>query len=525
MDWLYRVNTRLLAAFAVPLVVLVVVGTLAYRNTGTLERNAGAVEHTYEVLAAVDEIGDTLKDAETGQRGYLITGEDQYLEPYRNATQAIEAKLREVATLTRDNAAQQQRIAELRPLVTAKFAELQQTIDLRRQQGFDAARAVVLTDQGKTVMDQIRSVLDALSEAESSLLAARAASTEDTADFSRAAVVTGTGVALVLVLILAFVISRSIVRPLGALTTRLSEIADGEGDLTRRVDEARRDEFGSLGAAFNRFVGKLSGTVSRIGEQANTLAAATEELSTATRQISGSAEQTSGQADRVSAATETMSGALSTVAAGAEEMGASIREIAANASEASRVVAEAVQVATSATATVTELGESSAQISDVIKLITAIAEQTNLLALNATIEAARAGESGKGFAVVASEVKDLAQETARATEDIGRQVERIQRNADATSHAISRMAAIVEQVNDYQTTIASAVEEQTATTSEMARNVTDASSNTREIANSLAGVAAAASDTTAAIGDTQRSVTELAAMSATLHGLVGQFKY
>jgi methyl-accepting chemotaxis protein len=525
MRWLHRVNTRLLAAFAVPLVVLSVVGTFAYRNTGTLERNSDLVAHTYKVMGAVEEIAGALKDAETGQRGYLITGEDRYLEPYRTASAALAAKIQAVATLTSDNPAQQERISKLRPLVDAKLAELQETVDLRRTQGFAAALAVVLTDQGKTVMDQIRAVLTELTEAESSLLAVRAASTADAADSSRTAVLLGTAIAALLVLLLAWAISRSILRPLTALTTRLSEIADGEGDLTRRVDEGRRDEFGTLGAAFNRFVSKLSGTVSRIGEQANTLAAASEELSAATRQISDSAAQTSTRADRVSAATETMSGALGTVAAGAEEMGASIREIAANAAEASRVVGEAVQVATSATATVNELGESSTQISDVIKLITAIAEQTNLLALNATIEAARAGEAGKGFAVVASEVKDLAQETARATEDIGKQVERIQRNADATSRAIGRMSEIVEQVNDYQTTIASAVEEQTATTAEMARNVTDASSNTREIAGNLADVASAASTTTSAIGDSQQSVAELAAMSATLHGLVGQFKY
>ncbi len=525
MGWLHRVNTRLVGAFVVPLAVLSVVGVLAYRNTGTLEHNSNMVNHTYQVVGAVEEVTGTLKDAETGQRGYLITGEDRYLEPYQNAKAAIDAKIQAVATLTSDNPAQQQRIADLRPLVAAKFAELQQTIDLRRGQGFEAARAVVLTDQGKTVMDQIRAKLAELTDAESSLLAVRAASTTDAADSSRTAVLAGTTVALVLVLVLAWLISRSILRPLTALTARLSEIADGEGDLTRRVDEARRDEFGTLGAAFNRFVSKLAGTISRIGEQANTLAAASEELSTATRQISESAASTSSQAGRVSEATETMSGSLSTVAAGAEEMGASIREIAANAAEASRVVGDAVQVANSATATVTELGESSTQISTVIKLITAIAEQTNLLALNATIEAARAGEAGKGFAVVASEVKDLAQETARATEDIGKQVERIQRNADATSRAIGRMSEIVEQVNDYQTTIASAVEEQTATTAEMARNVTDASSNTREISGNLAGVAAAATTTTNAIADTQQSVTELAAMSATLHGLVGQFRY
>jgi methyl-accepting chemotaxis protein len=182
-------------------------------------------------------------------------------------------------------------------------------------------------------------------------------------------------------------------------------------------------------------------------------------------------------------------------------------------------------VANEATRIVNELGTSSAEIDNVIKLITAIAEQTNLLALNATIEAARAGESGKGFAVVASEVKELAQETARATGDISRRVTDIQQSATATTEAIGRMSGIILQVNDYQTTIASAVEEQTATTSEMARNITDASGNSREISGSLVAVTSAASETSHAIEGTQQAVNELATMSSTLQALVNQFKY
>jgi methyl-accepting chemotaxis protein len=206
-------------------------------------------------------------------------------------------------------------------------------------------------------------------------------------------------------------------------------------------------------------------------------------------------------------------------------MGASIREIAGNAAEASKVVTEAVQVADSATATVSQLGQSSTEISNVVKLITAIAEQTNLLALNATIEAARAGEAGEGFAVVANEVKDLAQETARATGDISRRVESIQTDAGAATQAIARMSEIVGRVNDYQTTIASAVEEQTATTAEMARNVNAAAGNTRKIAANLATVADASAKTTTVVQNTQQSVADLARMSATLRGVVEQFRY
>src|SRR4029453_498474 len=184
--------------------------------------------------------------------------------------------------------------------------------------------------------------------------------------------------------------------------------------------------------------------------------------------------ETTAQANVVSAASEQVSRNVQTVATGTEEMSASIREIAKNANEAARVATNAVRVAESTNITVAKLGESSADIGKGIKVVTSIAQQTNLLALNATIEAARAGEAGKGFAVVANEVKELAKETAKATEDIGQKIGAIQRDSGDAGKALSEIRPIVGQVDQLSTTIAGAVEEQTATTSEMGRNVAEA---------------------------------------------------
>jgi methyl-accepting chemotaxis protein len=216
---------------------------------------------------------------------------------------------------------------------------------------------------------------------------------------------------------------------------------------------------------------------------------------------------------------------VQTVSAGSEEMGASIREIAHSTSEAAAVAATAVQAAQAANATVASLGESSREISEVVKVITTIAEQTNLLALNATIEAARAGDAGKGFAVVAGEVKDLAQETARATDDIVRRVDAIQSGTNSAVEAIAQIAAVIGRVNDYQTTIASAVEEQTATTAEMNRSVSDTAQTADEIATNVATVALAAQQTTEGVTQAQQATAELAGMSGNLRALVSQFRY
>jgi methyl-accepting chemotaxis protein len=262
-----------------------------------------------------------------------------------------------------------------------------------------------------------------------------------------------------------------------------------------------------------------------VGENAESLSSASEELTATSQQMSANAEETSAQAKVVSTATVQVSQNLQTVATGAEEMGASIKEIAKNATEAAKVATSAVKVAETANTTVSKLGDSSTEIGQVIKVITSIAQQTNLLALNATIEAARAGEAGKGFAVVANEVKELAKETAKATEDISRKIEAIQSDTKAAVEAIASISEVINQVNGISNTIATAVEEQNATTNEMARNVSEAARGSGEITSNIAGVTEAAASTSRGASDTQKAAAELAKLATSLRELIGRYKF
>lgn len=363
--------------------------------------------------------------------------------------------------------------------------------------------------------------LETLVDTEITGIEAAAGGVRQTYLSSRTSVVVLLAVGIALSVLLGLYVTRSIV---GGLH-RVRAVADAlqRKDLTVTAGLVTADEMGRTGDALDSAVGTLRGLVSTIDSSALSLAGAAEQMAATSQQIASSAEETSAQAGVVSAAAEQVSRSVETVAAGAEQMGASIAEIAQNAQRAAQVARTAVTEAATTSQTVGRLGDSSREIGNVVNLITSIAGQTNLLALNATIEAARAGAAGKGFAVVAGEVKDLAQETARATEDIARRVEAIQADTQGAVAAIGRITEVITSIDDFQTTIAAAVEEQTSTTSEMSRNVAQAATGSGEIASNISGVADAAELTTRGVGDSTDAVATLARMSSDLRVLVGSF--
>jgi methyl-accepting chemotaxis protein len=362
-----------------------------------------------------------------------------------------------------------------------------------------------------------------LAKSEDAEAAASAAHAQSDYDGSRVLVTTLLVVGSAVALGLALVIARAIVSSVKRVQLVCEALA--AGDLTRSADCKGRDEVGRMGQALDSAVASLREALATIDRSAVSLAGASEEMATVSTAIASSAEQASSQAQTVSQTAGEVSMSVHSVTAAGEEMGSSIQEIARNANDAAHVAAEAVTLAATTNATVGKLGESSIEIGNVIKTITVIAEQTNMLALNATIEAARAGEAGKGFAVVATEVKELAQETARATEDIAGRVQTIQTDVGSAVQAIQEISLVISRISDYQTTIASAVEEQTATTNETNRSVADAAGGVEEIAANINGVAQAAQITSQGVADARQTTTELARMSEELRELVARFSY
>ncbi|MBD8062683.1 methyl-accepting chemotaxis protein [Oceanitalea stevensii] len=530
------VGTRLYVAFGVVALFVLIAAGIGYGAVSQQREQSAELARAETIAQLAEEARFQIADATGWQGLYLsdvaVLGTEVGLAPdsfnmagMADSRRAVEAWLDELDTVDL-RPAEEEIFGGLRPAWEDFYtwdAQVVEWLALDTQEGRETAlESINDGDAGAAYFTVLTIADEAQALAEEQVAAAEAAQADSQATAITRLVITG-----LLGLLLAALFAGRTTRLLLGRIARLRHVAERlrAGDLTVRSELTRTDELGDVGAALDEGVAAVRDLVSAVGDSADRVSGSTGELEARTQRVAGEVAQTSTQSAAAAAAAEQVSASVQTVAAGAEQMGASIREIARTAGEAASVASRASAVAQSTNRTVGKLGTSSQEIGDVIKVITSIAEQTNLLALNATIEAARAGEAGKGFAVVAGEVKELAQETARATEDIARRIETIQGDAGAAVGEIDEIARIVGSINDLQLTIASAVEEQTATTNEMSRGLSEAATGSGEIAQNVTVLASAAESLDSVLGGMSTEVGDLAGMSTELRDRVARFAY
>ncbi|MCF6378842.1 methyl-accepting chemotaxis protein [Nocardioides KLBMP 9356] len=515
----WTIGRRIAVITAFGLVATASVAGVAWTTAGDVAGDAGAARNDNAALSAYKSLDTRASELKVTALKALLADDPSTLQADVDEDTATVASLVEdlrALDLAPDSPARVEEVADAFATYTDTIATI---VGSARGDGAGGAAGVEQVQAANDVTDALLSdSIDKVSADADGSGAALASATHSL----RTVVLVVALIGLVGLTLLAWLITRSLVGPMRAAIAALQQFASG--DLTQHLPQTATGCTGLLQVAVNESIASVRGIVETVGGSANAVAVATEQLSSASHQIAAGAEETSVQAGVVSDAATEVSRNVATVAAGSDEMGSAIRDIAHSANEAARVAAQAVTMVDTTNQTIAQLGTSSQEIGAVVKTITSIAEQTNLLALNATIEAARAGEAGKGFAVVANEVKELAQETARATDDIAQRVQAIQADTSGAVVAIREIGDIVTAINDHQNTIAAAVEQQTATTQEMSRNVGEASTGTGEIATNISGVAAAADTTTVAVNQTLAAIGELVTMTSSLTAEMGRFR-
>ncbi len=545
------VGRKMASAFFLLAALMCAAGGFSYAQLVFLRTSGAWTAHTYKVIEQVDRMMISMIDQETGLRGYLLSGSDTFLDPYKAGRQRFEAALTQATALTSDNPAQQRRLETIRSLDATwhqDFAEKE--IALMASDRAEALR-IEASGAGKATMDGIRQQGLEMENAERSLLMKRSADEQSAFTSALFVIVAGSALSVCLATIMGFLLTRSIGVPIRTMTHTMARLAEGDLEVAL-MPATRQDEIGKMAKAVAVFkvhaiekarleaeqieARRLASAEkkrsmeilaesceSKVGRLVAMLSSSSTELESTAKSMSSTAATTTRTAAHVATAAEETSLDVQTVAAASEELAASIGEINRQVTTSAGLSGKAVDSVRRTDETVRALADSAARIGDVVGLITTIAGQTNLLALNATIEAARAGEAGKGFAVVASEVKSLAQQTARATEEISGQIGEVQAATQGAVDAIREIGRLIEEVGVVTTSIAAAVEEQGAATSEIARNVQQASTNTRDVTVNIAHVSAAANDTGAAATQVLSSAGDLSQQTEQLDREVRDF--
>ncbi|GAA0268774.1 CHASE3 domain-containing protein [Methylorubrum aminovorans] len=534
------------------LVILAVCGStfISWRSLGTIEETNRWRDHTYQVLLELDRLTGSMVDRETGLRGYLVSADAAFLEPFHAGTKAYGETLGRLRNLVADNAEQLRRLDALDAAAgqwTRDVAEREIAL-MRDEATQEQARRIEASGAGKTAMDTVRKVAAAMAGAEAALLETRAQVAREAASASRLAVGAGLAALLLVAGLGILLLNGFVARPIRRMTGLMSRLAEGDAGVEIPFRE-RREEVGAMANAVQVFKDNLIRTraleeetaLARAGAEAQrkaamremadsferavsgTVSAAATELQATAQSMEGTASQTASQSNAAAAAAEEAAANVGTVAAAAEELGASVQEIARQVTGSTALAQKAVVEAEGTAQLVQDLSVAAAKIGDVVGLISTIAGQTNLLALNATIEAARAGEAGRGFAVVAAEVKELANQTARATDEISGQIGQVQTITGQAVNAIGDIAARIREIDGLAGSIAAAVEEQGAATQEIVRNVSEAFAGTGAVTGNVASVAAAAEETGAAASQVLTSASELSRQSEHLDGQVRHF--